>query len=215
MKKALFHSLIFLFLALNVTAFGQKDVYISKEVLKTSEWANFAYKDVLKKAIAGDESSITAFFKFNNAVDGVQGIDHNITCLEMIPLATDDKVASALLPTVPNLKKVVLDRIMLAQGKTKKADLQKPLESWAPKTWAVLNNLPLPAPTVSEQEMAEKLRNKYPDLDADTDPKTTSPTTTPAAGAPRGQKPIGLAPAAGSAPTPIDAGQQQPAAKKQ
>jgi len=194
MKKLFSNSLIILFLASAFAAFGQKEVYISKDVLKTSEWANFAYKNVLKKAIAGDGPSITDFFKFNSAVDGVEALEHNVTCLEMIPLASDDKVANALLFTVPKLKKVVLDRIVLAQGRTQKAELKKPMASWAPKTWAVLNNQPLPAPPVSEAEMAEKMKN----IDAANEPapgEAVRPSLSPA--------------------VKTDEARQMPAAKKQ
>lgn len=155
MKKTVFNSLIIIFLAPAFHLFGQ-NVYISKSVLKTADWANFEYKDILKKAIAGDENAIQQLFKFNNAVDGVEGIEHNVTCLELIPLASDFKVANALLFAKPKLKQVVLSRIILAQGRTQKPDLKKPMESWAPRTWAVLNNKPMPYTPPSEQEIAEK-----------------------------------------------------------
>lgn len=174
MKKVFFNSLIILLLAPAFTTFGQKDVFVSKAVLKTAEWANFSYKDVLKKAVAGDGKAITQFFKFNSAVDGVEAVEHNVTCLELIPLATDSKVANSLLFATPKLKKVVVDRMVLAQGKTQKANLKKPIESWAPKTWAVLNNLPLPNEPVDEKEMAEKMKNmdKDPNTDAGNDGRT-------------------------------------------
>lgn len=155
MKKTVFNSLIIIFLVPAFSLFGQ-NVYISKSVLKTADWANFEYKDILKKAIAGNEEAIQQLFKFNNAVDGVEGIEHNVTCLELIPLASDFKVANALLFAKPKLKQVVLSRIILAQGRTQKPDLKKPMESWAPRTWAVLNNKPLPYTPPSEQEIAEK-----------------------------------------------------------
>lgn len=155
MKKRVFNSLIIIFLVPAFNLFGQ-NVFISKSVLKTADWANFEYRDVLKKAIAGNEEAIQQFFKFNNAVDGVEGIEHNVTCLELIPLASDTKVASALIFTKPKLKQVVLSRIVLAQGKTQKPELKKPMESWAPRTWAVLNNKPVPYTGPGEQEMADK-----------------------------------------------------------
>ncbi|MCK6692504.1 MAG: hypothetical protein L6Q97_10420 [Thermoanaerobaculia bacterium] len=155
MKKRIINSLIIILLTPGFHLFGQ-NVFISKSVLKTADWANFEYKDVLKKAIAGNEEAIQQLFKFNNAVDGVEGIEHNVTCLELIPLASDLKVANALVFTKPKLKQVVLSRMILAQGKTQKPELKKPMESWAPRTWAVLNNKPLPYAPPSEQEMAEK-----------------------------------------------------------
>lgn len=159
MKKIFFSILTILFLAPSMVSFGQK-VYVSKSVLKTAEWANFKYKEVLDKSIAGDIQALTSFFKFNSAVDGVEAIDHNITCLELIPLATDDKVATALLATNHRLRKLVMDRLVLAQGKTQKTELKKPLESWAPKTWAIISNKPLPAPQVSTEEMTDKMKAK-------------------------------------------------------
>lgn len=189
MKKRVFNSLIVTLLLPAFSLFGQ-NVFISKSVLKTAEWANFEYKEVLKKAIAGDVSAITQLFKFNNAVDGVEGIDHNITCLELIPLATDLKVSNALITTKPKLKKVVLDRIILAQGKTQKPELKKPMESWAPRTWAVLNNKPLPYAPPSDQEMAEKQKRAGAAASSSKPDSDVSPSAIlPASGNPAPSKP--------------------------
>lgn len=157
MKKGFFNCLILLLLAPAATSFGQGEIFVSKSVLKTAEWAEFPYKDMIKKFKAGDGAAITEFFKFNSVVDGVEGIEHNVTCLELIPFATDYRVANSLNYTNPKLKKLVLSRLVLAQGKTQKAELQKPLESWAPCVWAVLNNKPLVAPKADEKERDGKL----------------------------------------------------------
>ena len=158
MKKVFFNSLIILFLAPVYAAFGQGEVYISKSVLKTADWAEFKYKDVLKKSIAGDQNAILQFFKFSNVVDGAEGIDHAVTCLELIPLASDRTVAGSLVLSNAKLKKLVLDRITLAQGKTQKAELRQAIKSWAPATWAILNNEPMPAPPIDEAKMLEKVK---------------------------------------------------------
>lgn len=142
--------LIILFLITAGTAFGQKNVFVSKDVLKTAEWADFKYKDVMKKAVAGDKEAIKAFVDFTRYVEGVQGVEHAVTCLEIIPLTSDATFAFSIFSAPPKLKKVFWDRLLLAQGKTQNPELQKPLESWAPATWAVLNGKPLPRTALEE-----------------------------------------------------------------
>ncbi len=160
MKKVLFASLMGLFLTPAVSLFAQSEVFISKDVLKTAEWASFKYKDVVKKAITGDRDAVQKLFDFSRYVDGVEALDHAVTCLELIPRATDRKIAEGIIHLQPKLKKVILDRAVLAQGRTKKVELQQPMKAWAPITWDVLNGLPLPELPEDPTAKAQKLRHK-------------------------------------------------------
>ena len=119
---------------------GQKnDIEISDGVLKTAEWAAFKYMEKLDLAQSGDQKAIKELFEFSGTVDGVEALQHATTCIELIPFATDEKVGSVISSIKPKLKTVLLDRFQLAQGRTKKENLRKPLQEWAPLTWKALN----------------------------------------------------------------------------
>lgn len=115
------------------------DVEISGSVLKTAEWAGFKYKETLEKVIAGDQKATKDFLEFSGTVDGTEALQHAVTCLELIPLAGDEKIGSIIYILKPKLKSVLLDRFQLAQGRTKKTELLKPMQEWAPLTWKALN----------------------------------------------------------------------------
>lgn len=159
MKKTLLNTLIALFLLPAAVAFGQGKVFISKNVLKTAEWAGFKYNDVLKKSLTGDQPSIMNFVKFHAVVDGIEGVEHGLTCLELIPLVGDQTFSSSILLTKPKLKTLLRDRLVLAQAKTKNNDLKKPLESWAPYTWSCLNGLPLPQSEIDKAQKTHKTKH--------------------------------------------------------
>lgn len=148
---------LFLLFVLSASAvFGQGKVYVSKNVLKTAEWADFKYNDVLKKSLTGDQTSIMSFVKFHAVVDGVEGVEHGVSCLEMIPLVGDQTFGSSILLSKPKLKTLLRDRLVLAQMKTQKAELKKPIESWAPITWAIMNGLPMPESEIQKAQKAHK-----------------------------------------------------------
>ncbi len=70
-------------------------VEVSQSVLKTAEWSGFDYKGTLDKALGGDAIAIQDFLKFHSVVDGVEGINHGVACLEMNPIVGDETFASA------------------------------------------------------------------------------------------------------------------------
>lgn len=112
-------------------------------VLKMADLASFAYKDVMAKAKTGDVGSIFQLLDFYRMVEGKDAINHAVTTLEIIPIAGDAAFSSAVAQCKPKLKKAVLDRLVLAQGRTKKEFLRPSMAEWAPTTWAVLNGLPV------------------------------------------------------------------------
>jgi hypothetical protein len=113
-------------------------------VLKMADLTSFAYNDVLAKAKTGDAGSIYQLLDFSRIVDGKDGVNHSVTILEIIPLAGDEAFSAAASQCKPKLKKMVLDRLIQAQSRTKKEFLRQSMEHWAPTTWAVLNGLPVP-----------------------------------------------------------------------
>ncbi len=115
------------------------DVTVFESVLATAKWANFKYEDQLILAKQGDHKATLKLLEFSGTVDGVEALDHSVTLLELIASGGDITFAAAVNMTKPTLKKVLLDRLQLAQGRTKKVALQKPLAEWAPTTWDVLN----------------------------------------------------------------------------
>jgi len=118
---------------------AKMDIDISSAVLKTADWAGYKYMENLDLAQSGDQKALRSFFEFSGTVDGTESLQHATTCLELIPFATDEKVGSVISSLKPNLKKILLERLTLAQGRTKKENLRKPLTEWAPNTWKALN----------------------------------------------------------------------------
>jgi hypothetical protein len=141
--KSLFRTLICLCLLSPVMVQAQEvkneDIQVFPAVVKTAEWANFKYMDVFNKAKSGDPRSIIQFLEFNSVVDGTEGLQHATTCLEMLPLLIDDLVGSGISGMKPKMKSLLLSRLQLAQGRTKKEALLKPIQEWAPFTWKALN----------------------------------------------------------------------------
>lgn len=132
------------------------EIEVSNAVLKTAETFDFKYMDVLAKAKTGNTQSIQEFIRFNKYVDEMEGINHGLSCLELIPFATDTKFAAACKLSSVNLRKLLAERLQQAQGKTKKEDLRKPLKDWAPLTYAALNtveNTPDPNAKLNDPSM--------------------------------------------------------------
>lgn len=116
-----------------------EEIQVFPSVLKTAEWADFKYMDVLTKAKGGDQKSVRAFLEFSSTVDGTEALQHATTCIELLPSVSDDVTGSIISSMKPKLKNILLERFTLAQGRTKKEALQKPLKEWAPLTWKALN----------------------------------------------------------------------------
>ncbi|MBK8193871.1 MAG: hypothetical protein IPK76_11940 [Lewinellaceae bacterium] len=145
MKNVFFRVIILISLPLsgafcqNTTTDTVPDIEIFDHVLKTADWAKFKYKDVLERAKGGDYMAIRDFLNFHATVDGVDGLNHAVTCLELIPVAGDEKFAAGVAFCSENLRKVLIDRFILAQGRTKKTALRQSMTDWAPNTWEYLN----------------------------------------------------------------------------
>lgn len=115
------------------------EVEIFQNVLKMADLAKVSYVDLVEKAKAGDAAAIRKLLEFHKVVDGVDALNHAVTCLEILPLSGDVPFASAVNYCNPNLKKLILERTILAQGRTKKKYLRQSLTEWAPVSWAYLN----------------------------------------------------------------------------
>jgi len=119
---------------------GKKvEVEVFSDVLKTAEWAAFKYMDNIYLAQSGDQKAIKSLLEFSATVDGVETLQHATTCIELIPLVSDEKFGSIVSILKPKLKTVLLERFPLAQARTKKEALRKPFQEWAPLTWKALN----------------------------------------------------------------------------
>lgn len=115
------------------------DVTVFEPVLATAKWANFKYEEHLLDAKKGDYKATLKLLEFSGTVDGVEALNHSVTLLELLKSGGDIPFAAAVNMSKTTLKKVLLDRLQLAQGRTKKLELQKPMAEWAPTTWDVLN----------------------------------------------------------------------------
>lgn len=178
MKKELFGLLTGLMLFPVLQAYSQdtaaksQDVTVYDNVLKMADWAKFEYKTVLDSAKAGNEHSIKKFLEFHAVVDGIDALNHGVTCLELIPVATDEKFALSALACKPKLRKILLDRLILAQARTQKEQFRKSMTEWAPATWAVLNGLPYNIGPTEKPDFVPDSEMKEPG-------STTSPMLTP------------------------------------
>jgi hypothetical protein len=119
------------------------EVTVAPSLVKFAGQMGFKYQEVLAKAKKGDIESIKQLMEFHGTADGTDGLNHAQTCLELIPSATDIKVALACQNLKPKLKELLVERFALAQGRTKNTNLQKPMKEWAPSTWASINNQPI------------------------------------------------------------------------
>lgn len=176
--KNWFLSTLFLSLSLSSLSAQNKaantDIFVSQSVLTTAQWAGFKYNEQLSLARQGDMKAVEELLNFNGTVDGREGLDHAVTCLELIPFSSDLVFAAALNKGKPALKKLLLERLTLAQGRTKTEALRKPLQEWAPLTWAVLNGQPFePSDESSDECMISKPRQQKEKekTPADTAPK--------------------------------------------
>lgn len=118
---------------------NEVDVTVFESVLSTAKWANFDYLKLLDAAKKGDHKATLKLLEFSGTVDGVAELDHSVTLLELIASGGDITFAGAVNMASPKLQAVLLQRLQLAQGRTKKLELQKPISEWAPTTWEVLN----------------------------------------------------------------------------
>jgi hypothetical protein len=143
MKKILFLGLLALTFS---AARAQKAAapQVSEAVLKTAGLVKFPYKETLAKARKGDLMATREFMEFHRVVDGVEAIQHGLTCLELIPHAGDDIVAQALTTARPRMRQVILERLQLAQVRTRQEALKRPMSEWAPQTQTVLSPTPSP-----------------------------------------------------------------------
>lgn len=123
---------------------SSSDIEISPATLKTADWAGFKYKEVLSKAKTGDMDAIGKFLEFHKVVDGSDALGHAVSTLELIPIVGDYQFALAIQKSKPTLRELLSNRLMIAQGRTKKVELQKPLAEWAPDVAAALKGEPLP-----------------------------------------------------------------------
>jgi hypothetical protein len=118
------------------------DVTVFESVLSTAGWANFKYVDQLSQAKQGDYKATLKLLEFSGTVDGIAALDHSVTLLELLLSGGDLPFAAAVNMAKPKLKSVLLDRLQLAQARTQKVELRKPIAEWAPTTWAVLHGEP-------------------------------------------------------------------------
>lgn len=132
------------------------EVEVFQNVLKMADLANVKYKELMTSAKSGNVASMHKLLDFHRVVDGVDALNHAVTCLELIPLMGDAPFAAAVNFCPPKLKKVVLDRLMLAQARTKKTFLRQSLTNWAPVTWAHLNGQTLTVETPAVQPAVQE-----------------------------------------------------------
>lgn len=143
------------------TVIGQ--ITVAPSLVKFAGQMGFKYNEVLEKAKKGDIDAIKAMMEFHGTADGVDGLNHAQTCLELIPVASDLRVSQACRNLKPKLKELLIERFNLAQSRTQIADLKKPLKDWAPQTWGALNNQLVACPECEASKQMAKEYSKNPD----------------------------------------------------
>ena len=147
------------------------EVEVFQSVLKIADLANFKYMDAIASAKTGDVSSMRKLLDFHRVVEGVDALNHAVTCLELIPVAGDHIFGTAVYLCSPKMKEVLLDRLILAQGRTKKTYLRESLSKWAPSTWSYVN-----------MHVVEETATGTTTRSAAQQPATTAPASTPPSG---------------------------------
>lgn len=156
---------------------GKKiDLYISNDVLKTAEWAAFNYMESLDLAQTGDQKGLKDFLEFSRALDGGECIDHAVTCIELIKYCTDEKMGAVIYILKPKLKTILLDRFQLAQAQSKKEELHKPMQEWAPLTWKALHGEKVTCSSCNSEAGTTKSNGKKP-ISAMNAAESTEPAT--------------------------------------
>ncbi|MBK9337697.1 MAG: hypothetical protein IPM98_14485 [Lewinellaceae bacterium] len=188
MKKALLVNLALLLFAAPAV-FAQKKVYISENVLKVADQLKLDYKGMVKKAASKDTKALRDILEFGRILEKWEVAEHAVTCLELIPPATDEVYAKVVEACDNKFKTTMRIWITSAQEHTQKEHLKKPLSEWAPYTWEALNNRAVNI-LPKDDELSKKTAQgssqgqlqKTPDgsstspLDATTTPATTTPT---------------------------------------
>lgn len=138
MKKTWF--LVILLFTLSAAAHAQKKgVFVSDAVVAVAQQMQVDYKGLVRKASAKDAKALQELFEFTRLLDGAALNDHLQTCLELIPVATDEVYAKALESRSSGLKSYLLKNMEAVQGRVQKESLKKPIGEWAPYTWEALN----------------------------------------------------------------------------
>ncbi|MFN7325990.1 MAG: hypothetical protein ACK5SQ_05375 [Chitinophagales bacterium] len=126
----------------------EPEIVVTPSLLKLAETFDFKYMETLEKAKKGDINAIKEFIRFNRIADGTDGLDHAVACLELIPIAGDMAFSQGCRSVTPNMRAYLAERLSVAQGRTKKTELQVAMKQWAPLTWEILN----PAEAASTKE---------------------------------------------------------------
>jgi len=143
------------------TVIGQ--ITVAPSLVKFADQMGFKYNEVLEKAKKGNIDAIKAMMEFHGTADGLDGLNHAQTCLELIPVATDLRFSQACQNLKPKLKELLIERFNLAQGRTQIAELKKPWKEWAPQTWGAINNQVVPCPECEASKKMAQEHSKNPD----------------------------------------------------
>lgn len=135
---------------------------ITPDLLRLAELTKMDYKGTLDKCRKGDEHAIADFLDFFRIVEQRSATDHALVVLAMIPDAGDGQVANVVKMQKDKLKVLIREQLVAAQPGAAKAELRTSMETWAPRTWAALNNKVLNDPArqqAKDQEKAAKLKD--------------------------------------------------------
>jgi len=165
------------------------DAPITPELLRLSEFVKMDYAATLSKCKKGYKTALLEFFDFHRIVEEKSAVEHSLVCLDMIAASDDADVSEVCSSLKPKLKTLVLERLVAAQPKAAKPALQKPMSEWAPKTWAALNNLPIPDPAREAAEAEARVHGKPGARSADQTSGTPAPVKLEAKKLPVGAQP--------------------------
>jgi hypothetical protein len=156
-------------------------VSVAESLLHFADLMGFKYMETLEKSKQGDRKAIQQFMDFHGTADGVDGLNHAVASLELIPVTGDENMAYSLKYAKPKLKKLLIERLTLAQGRTTKENLREPLAKMFPMTWAALNDQPIPgACDMNNEQPMAKPGQAAP---AATETPAASPQLSPGGGA--------------------------------
>ena len=84
------------------------EVTVAPSLVKFATQMGFKYEQTLEKAKKGDLNAIKEMMEFHGTTDGTDALNHAQTCLELIPVATDDRIGLACQNLKPKLKTLLL-----------------------------------------------------------------------------------------------------------
>jgi hypothetical protein len=142
-KKTILQVLTLALLApmVHVSCQNAEKIEVSDSAVKMAKTFGFDYGQLLDKAKLGATQDLVNFIDLHRYLDEMDGTNHGTTTLELISVVGDDVFANAVWRLKPGLRRLLQERLVQGQARTKKEALKKSMSEWAPITWNALQGI--------------------------------------------------------------------------